>query len=83
MGWFLSAVANSVWQSWRMIPKFGMWTYFLTIPNLGLVLEVETGLLRQVVQVAGQEGCRGAFHRMLGVGLSAVPYRSKRVDLWA
>ena len=55
MVWLLSAVADSVGLSWRMIQNSGMTMYFLTSPNSGLVLAAETGPLSQVVWVAGQE----------------------------
>ena len=49
-----------------MIPNSGMRMYFLTSQNSGLFLEVETGLLRQVVQAADQQGYRDSFHQMMG-----------------
>ena len=65
---FLSAVGDSV----VLILNSGMWVYFQTSPNSGLVLEVEAGLLRQVVRVAGQEVYRADFHQMPWEGLSDV-----------
>ena len=59
---FLSAVADLV----VLIPNSVMWVYLQTSPNSGLVLEVETGLLHHVVQVACQECCRGAFTKCRG-----------------
>ena len=69
---FLTAVVDSVELSLMMIPNSWMWMYFLTSPNSWLVLEVEAGLFRQVVTVAGSESYRSAFHQMPGLGLPAV-----------
>ena len=77
--WFLSAVADSV----VLILNSGMWIYFETSPNSGLVLDVGEGLLSQVVQAAGQDSKCGACHQMPVADLSVALRRGKDDDPWA